>query len=300
MSNNIVLHGRRSDVATRTTDGVRHERVTDTAITAVEDLITGVGSGDISLRQARKIGEAAETVHGFTRQVSRIVHDTADIARIGATCVRDVAQLHAEVSAYKAVQAKNDADREAEDARGGKIGAVVAAELETRELTAEVKNLQLRQQLATLKAEQAKTGGSAHVAAPPPAPTRISVPSDEEATRARLTTEAEEVLRHVQTGNIPAGARFPFHAFAGCLYLRLQLDGNDASAAARMVTKELVAHMLHGGDFTAAQIREFARQHEELKKQLRAKADRTHSDQLLSSLGKIGVHRAPANGDGVR
>ena len=146
-----VIMGRRGD------DSAFHG-VAETAAASVEALITGVGSGDISVRQARKIGAAAQTVEVFTRHVSQIVRDTADMAGIGATCMRDVAQLHAEVAAYKAAQTQHAAERAEAQARANAVGPVVTEELETRKLTAQLKNAQLRQQLNALEPRGSQEG----------------------------------------------------------------------------------------------------------------------------------------------
>jgi len=264
-----------------------------TAIANVRAMVDAVGRRELSVRGARKVVKAAETVCMFADAVEKIVANTVAIAHAGATCERDLAALKTEMDGFETQQAKNAAERAEAEAHSKAIGAVIRAELEGRELTATLRNAQLRQQIAALTivapaaaVQSTAPAGQSHRG------TRVSDVDD--ATLVRLSGEAQEIVRQVQAGNIPQGIRHPHHAFAGCLYLRARLDGLDPSTAAKHAREELVAHFLHGAELTGAQIRAFRQEYLELKKRLDADAASKQGTSALKALQPFGVAPAAA------
>jgi cell division septum initiation protein DivIVA len=171
--------------------------------------------------------------------------------------------------------------------------------MDVRKLTAKLQKRQLQQQLDALDAEAAQ---KEQPPPPPPAaqPGRFGVraPDITDATLERLSADAARIVREVQAGAIPTGVRQPFHAFAGCLYLRAQLDGKDTREAAWVARGELISHMLDDADFSPSQIRAFAKEYEALKRQLREQNEQNRGQSLLASLHNLGVPTIPKNGNG--
>jgi len=295
MTRQIMLVPRTGTVARLAPDPLA-----DLATTSIQQVIGGIGAGRISLRQARKLVEAADTVHEFADTLVCIAADGADIARISATCARDVEKLATEIDDLKTKQAKNAAARAEDAALAGAIGPVVREELDVRKLTAKLQRRQLQQQLDALDAEAAR---KPHPDPPPPAaqPGRFGarIPDITDATLERLTSDAAGIVREIQGGSIPTGIRQPYHAFAACLYLRARLDGEDSRTAAASARGELVAHMLDGAEFSPSQIRAFVREYQDLKKRYEAQTAQTRGASLLGSLHNLGVRAIPKNGNGA-
>lgn len=260
----------------------------------ISAVLYAVGSGELSVRGARKIVDAAHVVRAFAEELEQLVGHTTAIASAGSVCERDIAALRAEIDAFRTQQAANAAVRAEAHARCEAIGAAVREELEQRALTAKLRNAQLQQQIDALKAASPSAAGVTSNASTSPPTAAMHLPHVDDATLARLSGEAKEIVRQVQAGNVPKGIRYPHHAFAGCLYLRARLDGLGAPAAAKHAEAELVAHFVNGAELTAAQIRAFGQEYVDLKRQLDAAAASKQGADALNALHRFGVAPAAA------
>jgi|GEM_PF-1369592 len=287
----------------RTLDLLAPDPIADLAITNVQEFITRIANGSLSLRGAQRIVDAAGTACDFADALQRIVRDGAAIARMSATCAYDVAKLRTLMEALKAERAASDLARAEAEARKNAIALVVAEEMDVRTLTARLQKKQLELQLQALEAEAAEKEQP-----PPPPPAAQAgrfgtrIPDITDATMERLTFDAARIVSEVQAGAVPTGIRQPYHAFAACLYLRARIDGADSRAAAEITRTELVSQMLVPEEFTPNQIRAFVREYKDLKKRFDAQTAETRGASLLQSLTRLGVPpipHVPRNGNGA-
>jgi hypothetical protein len=285
---------------------VRHPsplaRKTDSPSPAQETaqrIVQYAASGRLSPRQAGRLRRVFEDAEDVTELIGRIAEHGDRMAAGAAVCARHVAECEAAVASYQAEAAASAALRAEAEERKKLAAVVVQKETRVRGLTADVQAEELKVRLAALKAQRASAPAPATREAAPKA-SSAATPTADDALLARLSREAASVLREVQAGVVLTDPRHPYHAFAGCLYLRARLDGDDAHAAAMRARGELIAHMREDHEFTPAERKAFHREYEEVKKRLDAKADARQGATLLSMMQHVGAASAPGNGNGVQ
>ncbi|HYC59915.1 MAG TPA: hypothetical protein VEK79_10160 [Thermoanaerobaculia bacterium] len=255
--------------------------------------------GRLSPRHAGNLRRVFEDVEHVAQSIRRIADHGDRMAAGAAACARDIAECEAAVARYQAAAAASEAERAEAEERAKLAADVVQKEARVRGLTADVRAEELEIRLASLKAQRAPVPAAATREAAP-RNSSAATPTDDDALLARLSREAASVLREVQAGVVLTDPRHPYHAFAGCLYLRARLDGDDAHAAAMRARAELIAHMREDHEFTPAERKAFRREYEDLKKRLDAKADTRQGATLLSMMQHVGAASAPGNGNGVQ
>ncbi|MEO8378274.1 MAG: hypothetical protein ABI779_01300 [Acidobacteriota bacterium] len=275
--------------------------VTQSATEAVRTLVQRAAAGDLTPCRAKRLAVVFGHAEQITESIIRIAGDCDQLAVAATAAARDMERCTTDIDVLMTTRATNAVTRKEAAEREKHVAGVVQQAMRVQRLTAEVQAEELAQRLAALKAARPDraTTSTTHPAAP-----RSSPASAKDAARdallARLSAEATSVLREVQAGVVLADARHPYHAFAGCLYLRARLDGDDAQAAALRARDELLAHMREDREFTPPERKAFRREYEDLKKRLDAKADARQGATLLSMMQHVGAASAPKNGQGVQ
>ena len=274
--------------------------VTQSATEAVRTLVQRAAEGDLTPRRAKRLTVVLGHARQITESIIGIAEDNDRMAVAAAAAARDIEQCTTDIDALMTTRATNAVTRKEAAERENHVASAVQQEMRVRRLTAEVQAEELTQRLNALKAARPPHPKASTVTttAPSSGPTSAK-DATVDALLARLSAEATSVLREVQAGVVLADARHPFHAFAGCLYLRARLDGDDAHAAALRARDELIAHLRDGSDFTPPERRAFRREYDDLKKRLDAKADARQGATFLSMLKHVGAASAPANGNGA-
>lgn len=273
--------------------------ITTHAVTAVRSIVQRVASGDVSPRQARRRHDALHFAREIASDIGRIVEDAQKMVIGSATVTREVAKCAAEIDAYRTEAAENEAKRAEAKARNEAAPDAVKQEIRVRKLTAEVQAEELEVRLAALKAEKSR---AAAPAAPPVAQQRRTTartPDGSDVILERLQEEAARIVREVQAGSVPTGARHPYHAFAACIYMHAKLDGQPTRDAAAHAQRELVSQMLTERDFTLAEISALGREYQALKKRFEGAADTRKNATVLSALSRLGTVPASTNGGGA-
>jgi hypothetical protein len=265
---------------------------------AARRIVQHAASGRLSPGHAGRLRRVFEDIEGVTQSIRRIAADGDRMAAGAAACARDIAECEAAVASYQAAAAASAAQRAEAEERKKLAADVVQKESRVRGLTADVQAEELEVRLAALKAQHIPVPAPAMREAAPRS-SAAATPTADAALLARLSAEAASILRGVLAGVVLADARHPYHAFAGCLYLRARLDGDDAAAAALRARDELIAHMREDHEFTPAERKALRREYDDLKKRLDAKADAHEGATLLSMLKHVGAPSAPANGNGA-
>jgi hypothetical protein len=278
------------------------DRITTHAVTAVRSIVERVASGDISPRQARRLDQAFHVAGEIAGDIRRIVENGQQMVIGAAAVTREVAKCAAEIDAYATEAAENDAKRAEAAARKDAAPDAVKQEIRVRKLTAEVQAEELEVRLAALKAEKTRAAAPTAPAAPPVAQQRRAIthtPDGNEVILERLHEEASRIVREVQAGSVPTGARHPYHAFAACIYMHAKLDGQPTREAAAHTQRELVSQMLTERDFTLAEISTLGREYQALKKRFEGAADARKNATVLSALSRLGTAPASSNGGGA-
>lgn len=279
---------------------VTNSDVTQSATEAVRTLVQRAAEGDLTPRRAKRLTVVLGHARQITESIIGIAEDCDQMAVAAAAAARDIEQCTTDIDVLATTRATNAVTRKEAAEREKHVGTAVQQEMRVRRLTAEVQAEELTHRLDALKAARPSRAKATTVttAAPSSGPTSAK-DATADALLARLSSEAASVLREVQAGVVLADTRHPYHAFAGCLYLRARLDGDDAHAAAMRARDELIAHMREDHEFTPAERKEFRREYAELKKRLDAKADARQGATLLSMMQHVGAASAPANGNGA-
>lgn len=274
--------------------------MTSSAADAINALVRSAAAGDLTPRRAKFLTVVLNHATQITKSIVQIAEDGNSMTAAAAAVARDIEQCTTDVDVLITTRAENAVKRTEADERKKHVAGVVQQEMRVQRLTAEVQAEELSQRLAALKAARPDrtTTSTTQPAAPFGSP---ASPKDAgaDALLARLSREAASVVREVQAGVVPTDARHPYHAFAGCLYLRARLDGDDAHAAAMRARGELIEHMREDREFTPPERKAFRREYEELKKRLDAKADVRQGATLLSMMKHVGAASAPGNGNGA-
>lgn len=281
--------------------GLAAKDMTSSAADAINALVRSAAAGDLTPRRAKCLTVVFEHATQITESIVQIAEDGNRMTAAAAVAARDIEQCTTDVHALITTRAENAVKRTEADERKKHVAGVVQQEMRVQRLTAEVQAEELSQRLAALKAARPDRTTTSITQ---PAASRSSPASakdaDADALLARLSREAASALREVQAGVVLADARHPYHAFAGCIYLRARLDGDDAHAAAMRARGELIEHMREDHEFSPAERKAFRREYEELKKRLDAKADARQGATLLSMMQHVGAASAPGNGTGVQ
>ncbi|HEX6642879.1 MAG TPA: hypothetical protein VF215_17310 [Thermoanaerobaculia bacterium] len=274
--------------------------VTQSATDAVRTLIQRTAEGGLTPRRAKRLALVLGHAEQIVESLIGIAEDSDRMTVAAAAAARDIEQCTTAIDTLMTTRAANAVTRKEAAEREKHVAGVVHQEMRVQRLTAEVRAEELTQRLNALKAARPPHAKAATVtpAAQNSGPT-CAKDADDAALLSRLSTEATSVLREIQAGVVLADARHPYHAFAGCLYLRARLDGDDAAAAALRARDELIAHMREDREFTPAERKEFRREYAALKKRLAATADTRQGATLLSMLKHVGAASAPANGNGA-
>lgn len=274
--------------------------VTQSATEALRTLVQRAAAGDLAPRRAKRLTVVLGHAEQLTESIVRIAGDSDQMAVAAAAAARDVERCTTDIDVLMTTRAANAVTRKEAAEREQHVAGVVHQEMRVQRLTAEVQAEELTQRLNALKAARPPHANEATVTTPAKRNSSMSAKdTDSDALLARLSAEATSVLREVQAGVVLADARHPYHAFAGCLYLRARLDGDVAHAAAMRARDELIAHMREDHEFTPAERKEFRREYAEFKKRLDAAADTRQGATLLSMLKHVGAASAPANGNGA-
>jgi hypothetical protein len=264
------------------------------------EIIARLPSGHVSPRQAKRLSTTLRHVEDVSASLTRIARDCNQMTADAAACARTVAQCEADIAALAAAQEQSATARAEAAERARHLRKVVEQEMRVRGLTAEVRAEELADRLAALKAARparTETSTARRETAPPPSPWSVG----DTALLARLSSEADAILREVQGGLVPTDARHPYHAFAACVYLRAKLDGHDATAAAAQAGGELVAHMRDDREFTPGERKAFRREYDDLKKRLDDRSETRQGAALLSMMKHVGAASGPSNnGRGVQ
>jgi hypothetical protein len=270
--------------------------VTQSATDAVRTLVQRAAEGDLTPRRARRLTVVLGHAKQIVESLIGIAEDNDRMTVAAAAAARDIEQCTTDIDALMTTRATNAVTRKEAAEREKHVASAVHQEFRVRRLTAEVQAEELTQRLNALRAARPPHPKAATVipTAPKSGPTSAK-DADDAALLARLSAEATSVLREVQAGVVLADARHPYHAFAGCLYLRARLDGDDAAAAALRARDELIAHMREDREFTPAQRKEFRREYEHLKKQLEGKTETRQGAALLAMLERVGAASGPSN-----
>lgn len=280
--------------------GLAAKDMTSSAADAITTLVRSAAAGDLTPRRAKRLTVTLEHAKRITESIIQIADDGNRMAAAAAAAARDIEQCTTDVDALVTKRAESAVKRTEADERKKHVAGVVQQEMRVQRLTAEVQGEELAQRLAALKAARPNRATTTPTQ---PAASRSSPASAKDAGAdallARLSREAASVLREVQAGVVLADARHPFHAFAGCIYLRARLDGDDAHAAAMRARGELIAHMREDREFSPPERKEFRREYVELKKRLDATADARQGAALLSIMKHVGAASAPGNGNGA-
>lgn len=274
--------------------------VTQSATEAVRTLIQRTAEGDLSPRRAKRLAVVLGHAEQIVESLIGIAEDNDRMTVAAAAAARDIERCTTDVDTLMTTRATNAVTRTAADQRKKHVAGVVHQEMRVQRLTAEVQAEELTHRLTALKAARPPHAKAATVA-PAAQNSGSTCPkdTDRDVLLARLSREAASILREVQAGVVLADARHPHHAFAGCLYLRARLDGDDAHAAATRACDELIAHLRDGSDFTPPERRAFRAEYVDLRKRLDAKADARQGATLLSMMQHVGAASAPGNGNGA-
>ncbi|MBV9494553.1 MAG: hypothetical protein JOZ54_09925 [Acidobacteria bacterium] len=270
------------------------DALTASAAQGIERIVRRVASGGISKRAA---GRVADTLHYATNiagSVRQVVGEMQSMAEHAAQTKRIVAEADAVVADCRSRVAAADAKRRETEELAKLLPEIVREEAEVRRLRAKNEAAELRKRLdATEEARALSVSArSAHAAAASTVDPSIAALHD------RIRTEAGAIIREVQTGGIPSGTRRPYHAFAGCLYLRARLDGMSSEDAMIRAKTQLMAQMHERGDFTAAQIRAFAKEYANLKQQFDEAGRSAQSTTVLAALDRFGASVSGQRGSG--
>lgn len=275
--------------------------VSQSATEAIRTLIQRTAAGDLTPRRAKSLAVVLGHAERITESIVGIAEDSDRMAVAAAAAARDIEQCTTDIDALMTTRAANAVTRKEAAEREKHVASAIHQEMRVRRLTAEVQAEELTHRLDALKAARpSRTKASTVTPAAQRSDPTSAKDADDAALRARLSAEAASILREVQAGVVLADARHPYHAFAGCLYLRARLDGDDAAAAALRARDELIAHLRDGSDFTPPERRAFRREYDDLKKRLDAKADARQGATLLSMMQHVGAASAPGNGNGVQ
>jgi len=262
-----------------------------TATDAIQTLITQIGHGQISIRDAERLRQKTSTLGGVVENIERIAKHGENIARSSARLVRDIEQFATEVDDFQTKRAENDARRCEAAARREHAPAAVREEQRVRTLTAQNLGDELQAQIdarraaraaETQRAEQERATAEQRV-------DRRRASRDARAVAARRKNEGEaaRIVRDVQVGAVPADPAHPYHAYAACIYLAARLEDDLPSEAAAERTRDAVLGFMLGTTVAPEEIATYHAAYLDLKE--RAKTATTHRDTTTDLLAAAKV-----------
>jgi len=251
-----------------------------TATDAIQTLITQIGQGHMSLRDAERLRQKTSTLGGVVDNIERIARHGENIARSSARLVRDIEQLATEIDDFQTKRAENDARRCEADARRAHVAEAVREEQRVRTLTAQNLGDELQEQIDARRAarererqrvEQERVTAEQRVDR-----SRAARDARAEAARQKNDGEAARIVRDVQIGAVPADSAHPYHAYAACIYLAARLEDDLPSEQAAERTREAVLGLMLGPTVAPDEIAAYHAAYLDLK--ARAKTAATHRD----------------------
>jgi len=257
------------------------------ALASIQTLITTIGRGQLSRRQADRLRRDTDTLAHVVGNIERVVTHGEHITRASATLARDVEQLAAEIDEFQTKRAEN-AVRRAEAAERAKlVGGVVKEQLRVQSLTATLQADDLQAQLDARHAARALEQQRA-------AQERITLQQRTDRTRASRDAraalvreqhehEAARIVHDVQIGAVPADAAHPYHAYAACVYLAARLDDGLATDAAIARTRDAVLRLMLGVDVAPETIARYHEAYVELKARAASAARRRDTTDLFTA-----------------
>ncbi len=250
------------------------------ATASIQSLITNVGTGRVSRRQAERLRRATDTLTGVVDNIVDIVTQGENIARSGAQLSRDIEQLATDIDDFQTKRAENETRRAEAAERTKRVATAVKEELRVRTLTASLHAEELQDQLDARRAtrDREKTRADQERISAQQRVDRSRVTRDARADAARRKNEGEanRIVRDVQIGAVPADPAHPYHAYAACIYLAAKLDEHLPSTDAAERTREAVLALMLGAAVAPDEITAYHAAYIDLKE--RAKAAAKHRD----------------------
>jgi len=221
-----------------------------TATDTIQTLITQIGQGQISLRDAERLRQKTSTLGGVVENIERIAKHGENIARSSARLVRDIEQLATEIDDFRTKRAENDARRCEADARRAHVAEAVRAEQRVRALTAQNLGDELQEQIDARRAarerEKQRVEQERATAEQRVDRRRASRDARVDAARRKNEGEAARIVRDVQIGAVPADPAHPYHAYAASIYLAARLEDDLSSEEAAARTRDAVLGLMLG------------------------------------------------------
>ena len=263
----------------------------NTATEAIQTLITHVGQGTISLRDAERLRQKTSAIGVVVDNIERIAKHGENIARSSAHLVRDIEQFTTEVDDFQTKRAENEARRAEAAARKAHAPAAVREEQRVRILTAQNLGDELQEQIDARRAarerEKQRVEQERLAAAQRVDRHRAARDARAQAARGKNEGEAARIVRDVQIGAVPADPAHPYHAYAACTYLAARLEDGLPSEQAAEHTRDAVLRLMLGPTVAPDEIAAYHAAYLDLKE--RAKTATTHRDTTAELLNAAKV-----------
>jgi hypothetical protein len=258
-----------------------------TATDAIQNVITHIGHGTISLREAERLRRVTSTLHGVVENIERVATHGENIARSSARLVRDIEQFATEVDDFQTKRTENEVRRVEADERKEHVRAAVRAESRARTLAATLQAEDVQEQLDARRAAREREWQRAEqervTAAQRVDRNRAARDARAEAAHRKNEGEASRIVRDVQIGAVPADPAHPYHAYAACLYLAAKLDDGLASEGAAERTRDAVLGMMLGPTVAPDEIAAYHAAYLDLKERAKAAAKHRDTTELLAA-----------------
>jgi chromosome segregation ATPase len=270
-----------------TADVVLMPEFESTATDVIQDVITHIGHGTISLRDAERLRQKTSTLSGVVENIERIAKHGENIARSGARLVRDMEQFATEVDEFQTKRAENDARRAEADARRAYAPEAVREEQRVRTLTAQNLGDELQEQIDARRAarerEKQRVDQERATAEQRVDRRRASRDARVDAARRKNEGEAARIVRDVQIGAVPADPAHPYHAYAACIYLAARLEDDLSSEEAAARTRDAVLGLMLGPTVAPDEIAAYHAAYLDLKERAKAAAKHRDTTELLAA-----------------
>jgi hypothetical protein len=251
-----------------------------TATDAIQNVITHIGQGQISLRDAERLRQKTNALGGVVENIERIAKHGENIARSSARLVRDIEQFATEVDDFQTKRTENEVRRVEATERKEHLRAAVREESRARTLAATLQAEDLQEQLDARRAarerEKQRVEQERATAEQRVDRRRASRDARVDAARRKNEGEAARIVRDVQIGAVPADPAHPYHAYAACIYLAARLEDDLSSEAAAERTRDAVLGLMFGPTVAPDEIAAYHAAYLDLKE--RAKAAAKHRD----------------------
>jgi len=251
-----------------------------TATDAIQNVITHIGHGTISRREAERLRLASSTLGSVVQTIERVATHGENIARSSARLVRDIEQFATEVDDFQTKRTENEVHRVEAAERKKHVRAAVREESRARTLAATLQAEDLQEQLDARRAarerERQRVDQERATAEQRVDRNRASRDARVDAARRKNEGEAARIARDVQIGAVPADPAHPYHAYAGCIYLAARLEDGLPSEEAAERTRDAVLGLMLGPTVAPDEIAAYHAAYLDLK--ARAKTAATHRD----------------------